>query len=62
MMILVLLIVPIYTMFNIVNHNSKEKAYTRSMWVLVGATITFSAMLSMFTMAKRHEILAAAAA
>jgi hypothetical protein len=61
-MILVVLIVPIYIMFNIVNHSTEEKAYTRSMWVLIGATIAFSAMLSMFTMAKRHEILAAAAA
>lgn len=64
-MIIALLIVPIYLLYNLL----KDKQGTldaHSTGVCVGillvCTLLFSAVLSLFTRAKRHEILAAAAA
>lgn len=62
MMILVLLIVPIYTLYHLIKDVGTNRAYALCMGVLVVATLAFSAVLSLFTKAKRHEILAAAAA
>jgi hypothetical protein len=62
MMILVLLIVPIYVLYHLINDVRTEKAYAICMGVLVISTLACSAVLSLFTKAKRHEILAAAAA
>ncbi|KAF1966737.1 hypothetical protein BU23DRAFT_313566 [Bimuria novae-zelandiae CBS 107.79] len=62
MMILILLIVPIYTMYHLIKDIQTDRAYALCMGILVVATLAFSAVLSLFTKAKRHEILAAAAA
>lgn len=62
MMILVLLIVPIYTLYHLIRDVHTDRAYAICMGILVVATLTFSAVLSLFTKAKRHEILASAAA
>ncbi|KAL5383150.1 hypothetical protein DPSP01_006126 [Paraphaeosphaeria sporulosa] len=61
-MILILLIVPIYILYHLINDVKTDKAYAICIGVLVVATLAFSAVLSLFTKAKRHEILAAAAA
>jgi hypothetical protein len=62
MMIMVLLIVPIYVLYHLINDVHTHKAYAICMGILVVSTLAFSAVLSLFTKAKRHEILAAAAA
>lgn len=62
MMILILLVVPIYTLYHLINDVRTDQEYAICMGVLVVATLAFSAVLSLFTKAKRHEILAAAAA
>jgi hypothetical protein len=61
-MVFSLLIVPIYTLYHLVNDVHTDRAYTVCMGVLVVSTLAFSAVLSLFTRAKRHEILTAAAA
>ena len=61
LMILILFIVPIYILYHLVSHGT-ERAAAFSIGVLVAFTLAFSAVLSLFTRAKRHEILAAAAA
>jgi len=65
LMILFLLIVPTYTLFHLVNAaggqlSSREGSVC--IGVLLVFTLLFSAVLSLFTSAKRHEILGAAAA
>jgi hypothetical protein len=64
-MIVGLLIVPIYLLYNLV----KDKRGTLDahstgtcIGILLVCTLLFSAVLSLFTRAKRHEILGAAAA
>lgn len=64
-MIVALLIVPIYLLYNLV----KDKQGTLDahstgicIGILLVCTLLFSAVLSLFTRAKRHEILGAAAA
>jgi hypothetical protein len=64
-MIIALLIVPIYLLYNLVK--DKEGVLdAHSTGVCIGillvSTLLFSAVLSLFTRAKRHEILGAAAA
>jgi len=64
-MIIALLIVPIYLLYNLVK--DKEGILdAHSTGVCIGillvSTLLFSAVLSLFTRAKRHEILGAAAA
>ncbi|KAF1963711.1 hypothetical protein CC80DRAFT_397118 [Byssothecium circinans] len=61
-MVLILLVVPIYTLYHLINDVHTERAYAICMGVLCVSTLAFSAVLSLFTRAKRHEILAAAAA
>ena len=64
-MILSLLIVPIYLLYNVVKDkagNLDANSTGICMGVLLVSTLLFSAVLSLFTRAKRHEILGAAAA
>lgn len=61
-MILMLLIVPIWVLFHLINDIGSGRAYAICVGVLLISTLAFSAVLSLFTSAKRHEILAAAAA
>jgi hypothetical protein len=61
-MILLLLIVPIYLLYHLVTTLRSNRADADCMGVLLVATLAFSAVLSIFTRAKRHEILASAAA
>ena len=60
--ILILLVVPIYVLYHIVNGVETHNAYAVCIGVLLVFTLAFSAVLSLFTRARRHEILAAAAA
>ena len=66
-MILALLVVPIYLLYNLVSKNLNNgildgKSNAVCIGVLLVFTLAFSAMMSLFTRAKRHEILGAAAA
>ncbi|EON69660.1 hypothetical protein W97_08941 [Coniosporium apollinis CBS 100218] len=63
-MILVLLIVPIYFLYHIVNGPARttNRANALCMGILLVFTLAFSAVMSFFTRARRHEILAASAA
>ncbi|KAL9616015.1 MAG: hypothetical protein Q9160_009067 [Pyrenula sp. 1 TL-2023] len=54
--------VPIYVLYHLVNDVATNKAYAVSIGVLLVFTLAFSAMLSLFTRARRHEIFGAAAA
>ena len=65
MMILALLIVPIYLLYR--QAGSPESGFDSHttalcIGILLVSTLAFSAVLSLFTRAKRHEILGAAAA
>lgn len=61
-MILVLLLVPIYVLYHLVNDVATDRANLISIGVLLVSTLTFSTMLSLFTRARRNEIFGAAAA
>ena len=63
-MILFLLIIPIYLLWNLAEQveAGKASASAVTIGVLLVFTLIFSAVLSLFTRAKRHEILGAAAA
>jgi hypothetical protein len=64
-MIVVLLIVPIYLLYNLVKDTDgklDDHATGVCIAILLVCTLLFSAVLSVFTRAKRHEILGAAAA
>ena len=60
-MILVLLIVPVYILYHLTSGPNTPKVNALCMGVLLIFTLCFSAGLSFFTRARRHEILAAAA-
>ncbi|ERF73070.1 hypothetical protein EPUS_06531 [Endocarpon pusillum Z07020] len=60
--ILALLIIPIYLLYRLTNGVESPQSYTVCIGILLIFTLSFSACLSLFTRAKRHEILAAAAA
>ncbi|KAF2230438.1 hypothetical protein EV356DRAFT_536371 [Viridothelium virens] len=60
--ILILLIVPIYILFHLITDVKTDRSYAICIGILVIFTLSFSAVLSLFTRAKRHEILGAAAA
>ncbi|CAI6263224.1 unnamed protein product [Periconia digitata] len=60
--ILVLLIVPIYVLYHMVHDIGTRNAYMTCIGTLLICTLAFSSILSLFTKARRHEILAAAAA
>jgi len=61
-MILALLIVPIYLLYHLVDGTQTQRTNAICIGILLIFTLLFSACLSLFTKAKRHEILAAAAA
>lgn len=60
--ILTLLVLPVYLLYHMVHDVGTTKAYTICFGTLLVFTLAFSTALSLFTKAKRHEILAAAAA
>lgn len=62
LLILTLLIVPIYILYNMIHSDGTHRAYMICIGTLLVFTLAFSAVLSVFTKAKRHEALAAAAA
>jgi hypothetical protein len=64
LMILFLLIIPIYVLWHLAGEleNGKASAGAATIGVLLVFTLIFSAVLSLFTRARRHEILGAAAA
>ncbi|TVY68658.1 hypothetical protein LSUE1_G008301 [Lachnellula suecica] len=62
MMILALLIVPIYVLWHLTRIVQTGRTVSIIIGVLLVATLVFSGALSLFTRAKRHEILASAAA
>lgn len=63
---LTLLIVPIYVLWHLINGvdtpTPDPRAYALCIGILLVFTLASSAVLSLFTRAKRHEILASAAA
>lgn len=66
-MILALLVIPIYVLYQLVSNNLVDGVLDGNtnavcIGVLLVFTLAFSAMMSMMTRAKRHEILGAAAA
>jgi hypothetical protein len=63
-MILFLLIIPIYVLWRLAGQLAKGQASASAVTigVLLVFTLIFSAVLSLFTRARRHEILGAAAA
>jgi hypothetical protein len=60
-MILALLVVPIYILSRLATRSSSSRTDAMCIGVLLVSTLAFSAFLSFFTRAKRHEVLAAAA-
>lgn len=60
--ILLLLVVPIYILYHLIHEVNNGRGYAICIGVLLVSTLTFSAVLSLFTRARRHESLAAAAA
>ena len=61
MIILVLLVVPIWVLFYLTIILDGNNTETICIGVLLISTLIFSSVLSLFTRARRHEILAAAA-
>lgn len=61
-MILVLLVIPVYALYKSSSGPDNNSTNIRSIGILLVATLIFSAVLSLFTRAKRHEILGASAA
>lgn len=60
--ILVLLIVPVYLLWHLTDGPESKRSTAIIISVLLVFTLIFSGALSLFTRAKRHEILASAAA
>ena len=60
--ILILLLVPVFVLYHLVNNFGNHRADSVCIGVLLVFTLAFSAVLSLFTRARRHEILGAAAA
>ncbi|KAL2010507.1 hypothetical protein VTN00DRAFT_6314 [Thermoascus crustaceus] len=61
-MVVLLLVVPVYVLFHLLEGTNSDKAYAISVGVLLVFILAFSAVLHLFTRARRHEILGAAAA
>lgn len=64
MMIVAMLILPIYLLYTLVSKTGGDldrQSTASCIGILLVFTLLFSAILSLFTRAKRHEILAAAA-
>jgi len=62
LVLLCLLILPVFIMYRFTVLNNLDATYTSSIGLLLIFTLVFSAVLSLFTQAKRHEIFGAAAA
>ncbi|KAH6719118.1 hypothetical protein BKA61DRAFT_596896 [Leptodontidium sp. MPI-SDFR-AT-0119] len=64
-MVLALLVVPVYALYHVgssFNETNENRSNAICMGILLVATLLFSAALALFTKAKRHELLGAAAA
>lgn len=61
-MVILLLIIPIYLLWHLSDEVQTTKTNSMTIGVLLIFTLVFSAVLSFFTRAQRHEILGAAAA
>lgn len=61
LVLLLLLILPVFLLYRLTEHHNLDITYTVSIGVLLVFTLLFSAVLSLFTQAKRHEIFGAAA-
>ncbi|KAL8775027.1 MAG: hypothetical protein Q9209_000506 [Squamulea sp. 1 TL-2023] len=59
---LILLVVPTYALYRVTNMKEASATNATCIGILLVATLIFSAVLSLFTKAKRHEILGASAA
>jgi cbb3-type cytochrome oxidase subunit 3 len=62
LVLLCLLTLPVFILYRLTLKKDMDVTYTVSIGVLLIFTLVFSAVLSMFTKAKRHEIFASAAA
>jgi hypothetical protein len=62
LLVLILLVLPIYLLYHMVYDIGSHDAYLACIGLLLVFTLAFSSILSLFTKARRHEILAAAAA
>ncbi|KAG9194062.1 hypothetical protein G6011_04097 [Alternaria panax] len=60
--VLALLVLPVYLLYHMVHDVGSHDAYLVCIGLLLVFTLAFSSILSLFTKAKRHEILAAASA
>ncbi|PQE28352.1 Peptidase C14 caspase domain protein [Rutstroemia sp. NJR-2017a BBW] len=61
LVLLLLLILPVFLLYRLTEQHNIEITYAVSIGVLLVFTLMFSAVLSLFTQAKRHEIFGAAA-
>lgn len=61
LIVLIILVVPIWLLFHLTVALKGEPSTTTIIGILVVSTLLFSAVVSLFTGAKRHEILAASA-
>lgn len=61
LVLLFLLILPVFVLFKLTTKTDLQSTYTLSIGVLLVFTLVFSAILLLFTRAKRHEIFGAAA-
>lgn len=61
LIILLLLVVPIWLLYHLSVTLDTNRSNVVCIGVLLVATLIFSAVLSLFTKAKRHEVLAASA-
>jgi hypothetical protein len=61
-LVLILLVLPVYLLYHMVHDIGSHDAYLVCIGLLLVFTLAFSSTLSLFTKARRHEILAAASA
>ncbi|KAK8096084.1 hypothetical protein PG999_014106 [Apiospora kogelbergensis] len=61
MVLLALLVLPILVLYKLLKDSPSDRLYTISIGIVIVFVLVFSAVLSLFTKAKRHEIFAAAA-
>jgi hypothetical protein len=62
LVILILLLVPVFVLYHLVGNLGTHRTDSICIGILLVFTLAFSAVLSLFTRARRHEILGAAAA
>lgn len=61
MVLLALLVLPILVLYKLLKDSPSDRLYTISIGIVIVFVLVFSAVLSLFTKAKRHEIFTAAA-